>query len=85
MVPSYLIRRRGSSCKAHESFVKEKINPMVGAAGISLFRCRQELCKSWLRMKIRRLYSNAGRWRHVAGQLGSIVAGGMVLRLYHGY
>ncbi|MHB1420995.1 MAG: sodium ion-translocating decarboxylase subunit beta [Bacillota bacterium] len=63
-------------------FLKKKLNPMVGAAGISAFPMsarvihkmgRQEDSSNWLIM-----HSTAA---NVAGQIGSIIAGSMVLAL----
>ncbi|MDK2799868.1 MAG: carboxybiotin decarboxylase [Clostridiales bacterium] len=63
-------------------FVKEKINPMVGAAGISAFpmsaRVIQKMAKQEDPHNFILMQAVSA---NVAGQLGSIVAGGMVLAL----
>ncbi|NLK72394.1 MAG: sodium ion-translocating decarboxylase subunit beta [Clostridiales bacterium] len=61
---------------------KEKINPMIGAAGISAFPMSSRIIQ---RMAIQEDPNNFILMQavsaNVAGQLGSIVAGGMVLAL----
>ena len=63
-------------------FRKEKINPMVGAAGISAFpmsaRVIQKLAKEEDPMNFVLMQSVAA---NVSGQLGSVVAGSMILVL----
>lgn len=63
-------------------FVKEKINPMVGAAGISAFPMSARIVQ---KMAVKEDPQNfilmQAVGANVAGQLGSIVAGGMVLAL----
>ena len=63
-------------------FRKEKINPMVGAAGISAFpmsaRVIQKLAKEEDPYNFILMQSISA---NVSGQLGSIVAGGMVITL----
>ncbi len=63
-------------------FLKEKINPMVGAAGISAFpmsaRVIQRLAKEEDPSNFVLMQSISA---NVAGQLGSIVAGGLLLAL----
>ncbi len=63
-------------------FVKEKVNPMVGAAGISAFPMSARVVQ---RMATKEDPQNfilmQAVGANVAGQLGSIVAGGMVLAL----
>jgi len=63
-------------------FMKRKINPMVGAAGISAFpmsaRVIQRMAKAEDPHNFVLMQSISA---NVAGQLGSIVAGGMVLAL----
>ena len=63
-------------------FRKEKINPMVGAAGISAFpmsaRVIQKLAKDEDPMNFILMQSVAA---NVSGQLGSVVAGSMILVL----
>lgn len=65
-------------------FLKEKINPMIGAAGISAFPMasrvvhklgREEDPDNWLLM-----YA-AGA--NVAGQIASVIAGGLIIALIH--
>lgn len=63
-------------------FVKEKINPMVGAAGISAFPMSARIVQKMAKKEDPTnfiLMQAVGA--NVAGQLGSIVAGGMVLAL----
>lgn len=63
-------------------FAKEKVNPMVGAAGISAFPMSARIVQ---RMATKEDPQNFilmhAVGANVAGQLGSIVAGGMVLAL----
>ncbi len=63
-------------------FIKEKVNPMVGAAGISAFpmsaRIVQKMAKKEDPQNFILMHAVGA---NVAGQLGSIVAGGMVLAL----
>ncbi|MGI6183955.1 MAG: sodium ion-translocating decarboxylase subunit beta [Candidatus Fimadaptatus sp.] len=65
-------------------FAKEKINPMIGAAGISAFPMasrvvhklgREEDPGNWLLMHA------AGA--NVAGQIASVIAGGLIIALVH--
>lgn len=63
-------------------FTKEKINPMVGAAGISAFPMSARIVQKMAKKEDPQnfiLMQAVGA--NVAGQLGSIVAGGMVLAL----
>lgn len=63
-------------------FVKEKVNPMVGAAGISAFPMSARIVQKMAKKEDPTnfiLMQAVGA--NVAGQLGSIVAGGMVLAL----
>lgn len=63
-------------------FMKEKINPMVGAAGISAFPMSARIVQKMATKEDPQnfiLMQAVGA--NVAGQLGSIVAGGMVLAL----
>ena len=63
-------------------FTKEKINPMIGAAGISAFPYVARIVQKMAKKKDPQnfiLMQAVGA--NVAGQLGSIVAGGMVLAL----
>jgi len=63
-------------------FSKEKVNPMVGAAGISAFPMSARIVQ---KMAVKEDPGNFilmhAVGANVAGQLGSIVAGGMVLAL----
>jgi len=63
-------------------FTKEKVNPMVGAAGISAFPMSARVIQ---RMAQKEDFTNVilmpAVSANVAGQLGSIVAGSMVLAL----
>ena len=63
-------------------FSKEKVNPMVGAAGISAFPMSARIVQRMAKKEDPTnfiLMQAVGA--NVAGQLGSIVAGGMVLAL----
>jgi oxaloacetate decarboxylase beta subunit len=63
-------------------FSKEKINPMVGAAGISAFPMSARIIQKMAKQEDPHnfiLMQAVGA--NVAGQLGSIIAGGMVLAL----
>ncbi|MDD4297316.1 MAG: sodium ion-translocating decarboxylase subunit beta [Ruminiclostridium sp.] len=63
-------------------FVKEKVNPMVGAAGISAFPMASRIVQKMATKEDPQnfiLMQAVGA--NVAGQLGSIIAGGMVLAL----
>lgn len=72
--------------KALNLFRKEKINPMVGAAGISAFpmssRVVQRLAQTENPGNIILMYA-AGA--NVSGQIASVVAGGLVIRLVSQY
>jgi oxaloacetate decarboxylase beta subunit len=63
-------------------FTKEKINPMVGAAGISAFPMSARIVQ---KMAAREDPTNfvlmQSTGANVAGQLGSVVAGGLILSL----
>jgi len=63
-------------------FLKEKVNPMVGAAGISAFpmsaRVIQRMAKEADPTNFILMQATSA---NVAGQLGSIVAGGLILAL----
>ena len=63
-------------------FSKEKINPMIGAAGISAFPMSSRIVQ---KMATKEDPSNfilmQAAGANTAGQLGSIIAGGMVLAL----
>ena len=63
-------------------FSKEKINPMIGAAGISAFPMSSRIVQKMATKEDPNnfiLMQAAGA--NTAGQLGSIIAGGMVLAL----
>lgn len=63
-------------------FTKEKVNPMVGAAGISAFPMSARIVQKMAKKEDPTnfiLMQAVGA--NVAGQLGSIIAGGMVLAL----
>jgi len=65
-------------------FLKEKINPMVGAAGISAFpmsaRVIQKMAQKEDNQNFILMYAISA---NVAGQIGSVIAGGLVLALIH--
>ena len=71
------------TAKLFNLFLKEKINPMIGAAGISAFPMASRVVQS-MAAKERPgniiLMHAAGC--NVAGQIGSAVVGGLVLELY---
>ncbi|MCA0384555.1 MAG: sodium ion-translocating decarboxylase subunit beta [Firmicutes bacterium] len=63
-------------------FSKEKINPMVGAAGISAFPMSARIIQKMAKQEDpHNFILMQAVSANVAGQLGSIVAGGMVLAL----
>jgi oxaloacetate decarboxylase beta subunit len=63
-------------------FLKEKINPMVGAAGISAFPMSARVIhKMALKEDPTNYILMQAVGANVAGQLGSIVAGGLLLAL----
>lgn len=63
-------------------FTKEKINPMVGAAGISAFPMSARIIQKMAKQEDpHNFILMQAVSANVAGQLGSIVAGGMVLAL----
>ncbi|MFO7296276.1 MAG: sodium ion-translocating decarboxylase subunit beta, partial [Clostridia bacterium] len=63
-------------------FLKKKVNPMVGAAGISAFpmsaRVIQKMAQKEDPSNFILMHAVSA---NVAGQLGSIIAGGMILAL----
>lgn len=65
-------------------FRKEKINPMIGAAGISAFpmsaRVIQKMAQKEDNQNFILMYAVGA---NVAGQIASVIAGGMVLALIH--
>lgn len=65
-------------------FRKEKINPMIGAAGISAFpmsaRVIQKMAQKEDNQNFVLMYAIGA---NVAGQIGSVIAGGLVLALIH--
>lgn len=62
---------------------KNKINPMVGAAGISAFPMSSRVTRSWVRRPTPRttllMHAVAA---NVSGQIASVVAGGVVLQYF---
>ena len=63
-------------------FLKEKINPMIGAAGISAFPMSARVVAKMALAEDRSNYlimHSIGA--NVAGQIGSIIAGGVVLTI----
>lgn len=67
-------------------FRKQKINPMIGAAGISAFPMSSRVVQ---KMALKEDPSNIlimhAAGANVAGQIGSVVAGGMILSLVANY
>ena len=70
------------SAKIFNLFWKEKVNPLVGAAGISAFpmasRVAQRVATAEEPGNFILMYSSAA---NVAGQIGSVIAGGVLLAL----
>ncbi len=63
-------------------FLKEKINPMVGAAGISAFPMSARVInKMALEESMNNFLIMQAVSANVAGQIGSVIAGGLVLAL----
>jgi oxaloacetate decarboxylase beta subunit len=63
-------------------FTKDKVNPMVGAAGISAFPMSARIVQKMAKQEDpHNFILMQAVSANVAGQLGSIVAGGMVLAL----
>ena len=65
-------------------FLKEKINPMIGAAGISAFPMASRVVHKLGRE------ADDGNWllmhaagANVAGQIASVIAGGLIIALVH--
>jgi len=63
-------------------FLKNKVNPMIGAAGISAFpmsaRVIQKMGQQYDKQNFLLMHATSA---NVAGQIGSVVAGGIVLGL----
>lgn len=70
------------SAKAVNLFVKEKVNPMIGAAGISAFPMASRTVQ---RMAVEEQKGNfllmQAAGANVSGQIGSVIAGGVLLAL----
>ncbi len=68
--------------KLYNLFAKEKVNPMIGAAGISAFpmssRVVQKMAKAEDPTNFILMQATSA---NVAGQLGSVIAGGIILAL----
>lgn len=71
-------------CKLLNLFLKQKINPVIGAAGISAFPMSARVVA---RMALKEDPNNFiimhAIGANVSGQIGSIIAGGLVLALVH--
>ena len=67
-------------------FIKEKVNPMIGAAGISAFpmasRVVQKMAAAENRDNIILMHAVGA---NVAGQIASVIAGGLVINLVTQY
>ena len=64
-------------------FLKNKINPMIGAAGISAFPMASRVVQKMAAAEDRgNLILMHAAGANVAGQIGSAVMGGLVLELY---
>ena len=78
----YLIRRGVLFAKFINLFLKSKVNPMIGAAGISAFpmsaRVVQKIAQEEDPTNFILMQAIGA---NVAGQIGSIVAGGVLLAL----
>ena len=67
-------------------FTKEKINPMVGAAGISAFPMSSRVVqKMALEEDPGNILLMHAAGANVSGQIASVVAGGLVIRLVTGF
>ncbi|NLC06402.1 MAG: sodium ion-translocating decarboxylase subunit beta [Syntrophomonadaceae bacterium] len=67
-------------------FLKEKINPMIGACGISAFpMSARVIAKMALAENKRNYIIMHAVGANVSGQLGSIIAGGLVLAIVAGF
>lgn len=71
-------------CKVHQSDLqRKKINPMIGAAGISAFRCLQGSFTSLGRKRIIRIFCFMHAvGANVSGQIASVIAGGLILSIF---
>ena len=69
-------------CKAKGAFRKEKINPMIGGAGISAFpmsaRVIQKMAQEEEKGNIILMHAVGA---NVSGQIASVIAGGLVIKL----
>ncbi len=69
-------------CKVLNLFRKEKINPMIGAAGISAFPMSARVIQKMATAEDpKNFILNYSISANVAGQIGSVIAGGLVLGL----
>ena len=63
-------------------FLKKKINPMIGAAGISAFPMSSRVVhKMGLKEDPQNFLLMHAAGANVAGQIASVIAGGMILSL----
>lgn len=70
-------------CKVLNLFRKEKINPMIGAAGISAFPMSARVVQKMATAEDpQNFVLNYAISANVAGQIGSVVAGGLILGFF---
>lgn len=70
-------------CKILNLFRKEKINPMIGAAGISAFPMSARVIQKMATAEDpQNFVLNYAISANVAGQIGSVVAGGLILGFF---
>ncbi|MBP7320266.1 MAG: sodium ion-translocating decarboxylase subunit beta [Lachnospiraceae bacterium] len=70
-------------CKVLNLFRKEKINPMIGAAGISAFPMSARVIQKMATAEDpQNFVLNYAISANVAGQIGSVVAGGLILGFF---
>ena len=80
-----MIQRAGPFAKTLNLFLKEKINPMIGACGISAFpMSARVIAKMALAENKRNYIIMHAIGANVSGQIGSVIAGGVVLAVLAG-
>lgn len=68
--------------KIYNLFAKEKINPMIGAAGISAFPMSSRVVhKMGLKEDPQNFLLMHSAGVNVSGQIASVIAGGMIMNL----
>ena len=67
-------------------FVKDKINPMIGAAGISAFPMSSRVVqKMALKENPNNILIMQAAGANVSGQIASVIAGGLIINLVSSY